>query len=112
MQWNTDTDEGRIPVLWWLGGSSDTESQSKQFEAGIANACNTVVREADKKKLSWGVASGGMSEFQKSKLEFFVQIQNNKNSSLVFKFTLYNNNTTYLIYVEYPPSENCSHLRF
>lgn len=67
MQWNTDTDEGRIPVLWWLGGSSDMESQSKQFEAGIANACNTVVREADqKKKLSWGVASDGMSEFQKA----------------------------------------------
>lgn len=50
MQWNTDTDEGRIPELWWLGGSSDMESQSKQFEAGIANACNTVVREADQKK--------------------------------------------------------------
>lgn len=68
MQWNTDTDEGRIPVLWWLGGSSDTESQSKQFEAGLANACNTVVREADQKKkiklgcgIRWNV---GVSEKQ------------------------------------------------
>lgn len=67
MQWNTDTDEGRIPVLWWLGGSSDTESQSKQFEAGIANACNTVVREADKKKIKLGCGirrNVGVSEKQ------------------------------------------------